>query len=84
MLKDGIGCDCCAVTNFLYRTAVKATLLKNLGEAFDNCLCVVTDAGRDLFGVDSAVRTEQNNVCESAANIYAYTVCDHRATTLAC
>ena len=44
MLKDGIRCDCCAVTNFLYRTAVKATLLKNLGEAFDNCLCVVTDA----------------------------------------
>jgi hypothetical protein len=69
VLEDGVGRDGGAVADFLDGAAGEAGLAKNFAEAVDDGLGVVADAGGDLLGVDGAVRPEQHDVGEGAADI---------------
>ena len=83
VLDNGVRRDGCAVADLLDRAATEAALLEHLGEAFDNRMRVVLDARRDLLGVNRAVRAEQHDVGEGAADVDADAISDNGAHSAA-
>ena len=69
VLQDRIGCDGRAVADFIDRAAGQSGLGKQFGQAVDDGARVVVDARRHLLGVDRAVRAENNDVGEGAADV---------------
>ena len=68
-LEDRVRRDGGAVADFLDRGARQSGLGKQLGEAVDDGARIVVDARRHLLGMDRAVRAEDDDVGEGAADI---------------
>src|SRR5262245_66438329 len=57
------------MADFLAGVAGQSGFAKQLAQSIDNGLCIIADARRHLFGVDRAVRAEDDDVGEGAADI---------------
>ena len=66
-----------AMADFVDVATGEALLAKHLGQAIDDGRCIIAGARRDLLGVQRAVRAEQYDVGERAADVDADAIAGH-------
>ena len=71
LFENGIGGDRRAVADLVDVAARQFRFREHFGQAIDDRLRIVADAGRDFLGVNDAVAAQQHDVGKSAADIDA-------------